>query len=71
MNTELFTYEEECLMSIFEAGGRKTLINNIQKAMPHFDDPEMAELAQNTLRKLKKLTEPEVQPIYDEQTAIL
>ena len=71
MNTDIFTVEEENLMGIYDLSSRDALISGIRGAMPRFDEPEMCELAQSTLRKLDAMSDTEFAdlilcPVYDE-----
>ena len=58
-----FTVEESNLISIFmeegidlDVGGRKNVINGINKTLKHLEDDEMVELSLCVLAKLKELT---------------
>ena len=61
-----FTVEESNLISIFmeegidsDVGGRKNVINGINKTLKHLEDDEMVELSLCFLAKLKELTDHE------------
>ena len=61
-----FTVEESNLISIFmeegidsDVGGRKNVINGINKTLKHLEDDEMVELSLSVLVKLKELTDHE------------
>lgn len=61
-----FTVEESNLISIFmeegidsDVGGRKNVINGINKTLKHLEDDEMVELSLSVLAKLKELTDHE------------
>ena len=61
-----FTVEESNLISIFmeggidsDVGGRKKVINGIDKALKYLEDDEMVELSLCVLVKLKELTDHE------------
>ena len=61
-----FTVEESNLISIFmeegidsDVGGRKKVINGIDKALKYLEDDEMVELSLCVLVKLKELTDQE------------
>ena len=59
-----FTVEESNLISIFmekgiDVGGRKNVINGINKTLKHLEDDEMVELSLCVLAKLKELTDHE------------
>jgi len=50
-----FTVEEEHLMYIFDTSSRNTLITGIREALPDFEEAELCEIAENTLRKLESM----------------
>ena len=52
------TVEETNLLSIYNEGGKRGLIENINTALP-FMDEDMRELAKRTLSKVDALTEEE------------
>ena len=52
------TVEETNLLSIYNEGGKRGLIENINAALP-FVDEDMRELAKRTLSKVDALTEEE------------
>ncbi len=54
-----FTAEEECFLNIFNTHSRATLMRDIYAVMPRIDSPEMVEIAQNCLRKLRDMTDSE------------
>lgn len=61
-----FTVEESNLISIFmeegidlDVGGRKNVINGINKTLKHLEDDEMVELSLCVLAKLKELADHE------------
>lgn len=53
-----FTVEETNLLSIYYEDSKRTLIENINAALP-FMDADMRELAERTLAKVDALTEAE------------
>ena len=53
-----FTVEETNLLSIYAEGSKRTLLENINAALPYMD-ADMRELAQRTLAKVDALTEEE------------
>jgi hypothetical protein len=55
----LFTVEEENLICVYDTSSRAALIENISAAIPHFDEPDMAEIAVSTLQKLNGITDAE------------
>lgn len=67
-----FTVEESNLISIFmeegidsDVGGRKNVINGINKTLKHLEDDEMVELSLCVLAKLKELTDHEFEDGFD------
>ena len=52
------TVEEENLLSIYNTGNKRELIENVNAALP-FMDGDMQELAVRALRKIDALTEAE------------
>ena len=59
MDLMLFTVEEENLICIYDTSNCAALIQNINDALPHFEEPELYDIAISTLHKLKKLTDAE------------
>ena len=59
------TVEETNLLSIYNEGGKRALIENVNAALPYMD-ADMRELAKRTLSKVDALTEAEFAelPIY-------
>jgi hypothetical protein len=57
VNREIFTVEEENLICVYDFSGRTALITELRAAMPRFDEPEMRETAENTLKKLDRMTD--------------
>ena len=53
-----FTVEETNLLSIYNEGGKQTVIDNINAALPYMDT-NMRELAAHTLEKIAPLSEAE------------
>jgi len=56
---EQFTVEETNLMCIFDTSSRSRLISELTAAMPEFQDPELAEIAVNVLKKLNNMSDLE------------
>ena len=52
------TVEETNLLSIYNAGGKRALIENVNAALPYMD-ADMRELAKRTLSKVDALTDEE------------
>jgi hypothetical protein len=70
MSISIFTVEEENLICIFDTGSRAALIAALRGALPRFDEPEMREIAQTALRKLKAMSDAAfadtpLSPAYD------
>ncbi len=61
----LLTVEETNFLSIYNTGGKRELIENVNAALP-FMDGEMRELAVRALAKIDGLTETEYSglPLY-------
>ena len=53
-----FTVEETNLLSIYNEGGKREAMENINAALPYMD-ADMRELAKRTLSKVDALTEEE------------
>lgn len=53
-----FTVEETNLLSIYNEGGKREVMENINAALPYMDG-DMRELAKRTLSKVDALTEEE------------
>lgn len=51
-----FTVEETNLLSIYNEGGKRGLVENMNAALP-FMDKDMQEMAKRTLAKIAPLTE--------------
>ena len=56
---EQFTVEEINLMCIFDTSGRSRLISELTEATQGFDNPELAEIATNVLKKLNDISDLE------------
>ena len=54
-----FTVEEENLICIFDMSSREALINDINEAMPYFEDNELREIACAAISKLERMTDAE------------
>ena len=52
------TVEETTLLSIYNEGGKRALIENVNAALPYMD-ADMRELAKRTLSKVDALTDEE------------
>lgn len=72
MMSERFTVEEVNLICAFNTKSRSELISALTAAMPDFDEPEMAELAETVIGRLSAMTDEgfaalELCPEYEEQ----
>lgn len=54
-----FTVEEINLMCVFEGQDRKGMIANIKNIIPHIQDNDMVELAEQVLGKLETMSDEE------------
>ena len=54
-----FTVEEINLISIYAAGTKQELVQNITDALPHIDDGDMRRIAQGAIEKLNALSDTE------------
>ena len=62
MNTK-FTVEESNLICIFAGESRHEVIADIERALPHLDDPDMEELSNRVIRKLRDMTDEEFEQL--------
>jgi len=72
MDITIFTAEEENLICIFDISSRTAAINSLNAAMPDFEEPELREIAENTLKKLNAMTDVgfsalSFDPTYDDE----
>ena len=54
-----FTVEEVNLICIFAGESRSEVIEDIERALPYLDDPDMAELSNRIIGKLQNMTDEE------------
>ncbi len=54
-----FTVEEINLMCVFGTENRSKLIADIKNVLPHLEDSDMTELAENVCKKLEKMSDEE------------
>ena len=54
-----FTVEEVNLMCVFEGQDRKGMIADIKNVIPHIQDSDMVELAEQVLEKLEAMSDEE------------
>ena len=71
MMFEQFNIEEVNLMCVFDTSSRDALIAELAAALPSFDEPGLAEIAENVLRKLQAMSNAdyaalELYPEYDD-----
>jgi len=59
MNAHTFTVEQINFLCIFDTGTRMDCIEDIQFSSQYFDDPEMRDIADNTLAVLQRMTDDE------------
>ena len=52
MDDAYFSMEEECLIFIYDTGDRISLITELERAVPYFEDPELQEITNNLIIKL-------------------
>ena len=58
-----FTVEEVNLICIFAGEGRNEVIEDIEKTLPYLDDPDMDELANRIIGKLRNMTDKEFEQL--------
>ena len=54
-----FTVEEVNLICVFAGESRGEVIEDIERALPYLDDPDMAELSNRIIEKLRNMTDEE------------
>ncbi len=54
-----FTVEEVNLICIYAGESRSEVIEDIERALPYFDDTDMAELSNRIIGKLRNMTDEE------------
>jgi len=59
MQGVVFTVEEINLMCVFEGQDRKGMIAEIKNIIPHIQDNDMVELAEQVLGKLEAMSDAE------------
>ena len=76
---EQFTVEEINLICIFNTESKAVLSQELLDATPHFDEPELVELAETVLRRLDKMDDaefaalglfPEYEDYYEESEEV-
>ena len=58
-----FTVEEVNFICIFEAESRSKAIEDMERALPHLDDPDMVELSNRVIGKLQGMTDEEFEEL--------
>ena len=54
-----FTVEEVNLICIFAGESRSQVIGDMERILPHLDDPDMEELSNRVIGKLRNMTDEE------------
>lgn len=58
-----FTVEEVNLICIFAGESRSEVIEDIKRALPYLDDPDMGELSNRIIGKLQNMTDKEFEQL--------
>ena len=58
-----FTVEEVNLICIFAGESRSEVIEDIERALPYLDDPDMVELSNRVIGKLRGMTDEEFEEL--------
>ncbi len=58
-----FTVEEVNLICIFAGESRNEVIEDIKRALPYLDDPDMGELSNRIIGKLQNMTDKEFEQL--------
>lgn len=58
-----FTVEEVNLICIFAGESRSEVIEDIERALQYLDDPDMEELSNRIIRKLRNMTDEEFEQL--------
>ena len=58
-----FTVEEVNFICIFEGESRSKAIEDMERALPHLDDPDMVELSNRVIGKLRGMTDEEFEEL--------
>ncbi|MDE5589036.1 MAG: transposon-transfer assisting family protein [Acetatifactor sp.] len=56
-----FTVEEVNLICIYTGESRSEVIEDIERALPYLDDSDMVELSNRIIKKLRNVTDEELQ----------
>ena len=58
-----FTVEEVNLICVFAGESRSEVIEDIERALPYLDDPDMVELSIRVIGKLRGMTDEEFEQL--------
>ena len=58
-----FTVEEVNFICIFAGENRSKAIEDMERALPHLDDPDMVELSNRVIGKLRGMTDEEFEEL--------
>lgn len=58
-----FTVEEVNFICIFVGESRSKAIEDMRRALPHLDDPDMVELSNRVIGKLRGMTDEEFEEL--------
>ena len=58
-----FTVEEVNLICIFAGESRSEVIEDIERALPYLKDPDMTELSNRIIEKLRNMTDEEFEQL--------
>ena len=59
----MFTVEESNLICIYAEESRNEVIEDIKRALPYLDDPDMEELSSRIIGKLRDMTDEEFEKL--------
>ena len=59
----MFTVEESNLICIYAGESRNEVIEDIKRALPYLDDPDMEELSSRMIGKLRDMTDEEFEKL--------
>ena len=58
-----FTVEEVNLICIYAGESRSQVIGDMERILPHLDDPDMEELSNRVIGKLRNMTDEEFEQL--------
>ena len=58
-----FTVEEVNYICVFAGESRSKAIEDMERALPHLDDPDMVELSNRVIGKLRGMTDEECEEL--------